>query len=186
MSLEGRRWINIGGLLHYEGARATEAEESRSPIILFRARSCGCWQQQPSRLNRRQKIGVDMAYHFLLGLALIAVIPTFPGNANAASAYTVRDGTTNMRSGPGRYYPVIAHLRNGRHVNVVGCLRDFSWCTVFVNRKRGWISGRRLEFMHAGRRVPLSTFYTFFNVPTIGRRQKPTSVQRQDECEACP
>jgi uncharacterized protein YraI len=131
-------------------------------------------------------MGVDMAYHFLLGVALIAVIHTFPGNANAASAYTVRDGTTNMHSRPGRYYSVIARVRNGHHVNVVGCLSDFSWCTAFVNGRRGWVSGRRLEFMHAGQRVPLSTFYTFFNVPIIGHRQKPTSVPHRDECEACP
>lgn len=149
-----------------------------------------------------------MQIRSLLAAGLLAM--ALPSFANAATAYAV-GGITNMREGPGTQYHVIARVRGDSRVDVVGCLKDFSWCDAIVEDIRGWISTTRLEFVHAERRVPLWSFYTFFNVPIIGdssghRRggddgaslpdcsdpdiicpdERPTVEEGPVECEACP
>jgi uncharacterized protein YraI len=149
-----------------------------------------------------------MRIRFLLSMLLLAL--AWSGSANAASAYTAPGGT-NLREGPGANYPVVASVRGGSDVEVLGCLQDFSWCETLVENERGWISSRRLEYMHAGQRVPLWSFYTYFNTPTIPfrggsyrhrDRDRPTQLDCRDpnvdcqeeplppqgpvECESCP
>ena len=127
-----------------------------------------------------------MAVRLLLAAALIASLQMESSQAGAAPAYALRDGSTNVHAGPGSFYPVIARLRSGRFLSVTGCHGDFSWCATTINGRQGWVRGRRLEFMHAGQRVPLATFYTFFNVPINGKKAVPSTRRGRDECEACP
>lgn len=116
-----------------------------------------------------------------------------PGIAEATPAYTI-DAGARLRAGPGVHHAVTARIPGGEEVNVLGCLRDHSWCNAEVGSKQGWISSSRLEFAHAGTRVPLRAFSTFFNAPTIdygmrGRddRRRPEPLdQGPVECEACP
>jgi len=91
---------------------------------------------------------------------------TVPRAADAALAYAVA-GTTNMRSGPGTRYPVIARVVGGTRVNVIGCLPDRAWCDVSVGAIRGWISSRRLEFLYSGRRVLVPGYYRYFGAPIV-------------------
>jgi uncharacterized protein YraI len=116
--------------------------------------------------------GSNMPARSFLGAAILLVALAASNLADAASTYTL-GGITTMHSGPGSQYPVIARIRGGRHINVLGCLPDYSWCKAMMNDMRGWISATRLEFPHAGQLVPLATFYTFFNAPTIPDDQRP-------------
>ena len=143
-----------------------------------------------------------------LGVTILVTALALSNVADAASTYTV-EGITTMHSGSGSQYPVIARIRGGRHINVLGCLPDYSWCKAMMKDRRGWISATRLEFPHAGQLVPLATFYTFFNAPIIGDRRprhrgsgqtvtdcshpgvvcpedQQTSGKGPVECEACP
>ena len=62
----------------------------------------------------------------------------------------------NLRSGPDADYPRVSTLRAGSRLDVHGCLRDWSWCDVSSNGRRGWISASYLDVNRNGRRVALS------------------------------
>ncbi|HEX9905417.1 MAG TPA: SH3 domain-containing protein [Propylenella sp.] len=91
---------------------------------------------------------------------------TVPRAAEAALAYAV-GGTTNVRSGPGVRYPVIARVVGGTPVTIVGCLPNRAWCDAIVGSIRGWINARRLEFVYGGRRVLVPSYYQYFGAPII-------------------
>jgi uncharacterized protein YraI len=85
-----------------------------------------------------------------------AVLPA-PSGAAAAEAFTAA-GMTYLREGPGTDYSVIGRIPGGTPVSVSGCLQAFSWCQAEFGGMRGWISGTRLEQLHAqrpGRSVPI-------------------------------
>ena len=89
-------------------------------------------------------IGWKLILRTCLGLAALS------GPAFATTAYTAA-GTTNMRSGPGMQFAIIAKVRGGSPVSVEGCLQDQSWCRASAQGIRGWISATRLERLHAQR-----------------------------------
>jgi len=79
--------------------------------------------------------GSNMPARSFLGAAILLVALAASNLADAASTYTL-GGITTMHSGPGSQYPVIARIRGGRHINVLGCLPDYSWCKAMMKDMR--------------------------------------------------
>jgi len=97
---------------------------------------------------------------------LIALAVLLPGVAAAATAFTV--SPTNVRTGPGTRFPVVAVVGGGARVNIVGCVKGYSWCKLAHRGRDVWISSSQLQFVYQGRRVFLSpAYYSFFGAPII-------------------
>jgi uncharacterized protein YraI len=103
-------------------------------------------------------------------LALSALLTALAVSAPAQAqtyAFAAGDGYTNMRAGPGTRYPVVARIYPGSEVYVLGCIVDHSWCEGVVQGVQGWIHAQRLEFLYAGRRVLVPSYYAYFGAPII-------------------
>ena len=85
---------------------------------------------------------------------LIALAVLLPGVAAAATAFTV--SPTNVRAGPGTRFPVVAVIGGGARVNIVGCVKGYSWCKLAHRGRDVWISSSQLQFVHKGRRASSS------------------------------
>jgi uncharacterized protein YraI len=106
-------------------------------------------------------------------LALSALLTALAVSAPAQAqtyAYAAGDGYTNMRAGPGTRYPTIARIAPGSRVYVLGCIVDHSWCEGVVQGVQGWMHAQRLEFLYAGRRVLVPSYYAYFGAPIISFR----------------
>ena len=103
-------------------------------------------------------------------LALSALLTAFAVTEPAQAqtyAYAAGGGYTNMRAGPSTRYPVVARIHPGSRVYVLGCIYDHSWCEGVVQGVQGWIHAQRLEFLYAGRRVLVPSYYSYFGAPII-------------------
>lgn len=91
-------------------------------------------------------------------LCLLAVaFAALPATSFAQQlGYTSR--VANLRAGPSQDYPVVATLRSGVSMTVVGCLRDYRWCDVVVGQYRGWVYAGSIVYPYQGRSVPLITY----------------------------
>jgi uncharacterized protein YraI len=95
-----------------------------------------------------------------LGMALPPTI------AAAATAFTV--GPTNVRTGPGPQYPIVAKVAGGFRVEVAGCVKGYEWCRIPLRGHDAWINSSRLEIVHQGRRVVLGpNYYRAWGAPVI-------------------
>jgi uncharacterized protein YraI len=85
----------------------------------------------------------------------------------AATAFTV--GPTNVRTGPGPQYPVVAKMAGGLRVEVAGCVKGYEWCRIPLRGGRdAWINSMQLEIVHNGRRVVLGpSYYRAWGAPII-------------------
>jgi uncharacterized protein YraI len=104
----------------------------------------------------------------LVAFAAFCAALVVPGVAAAQSvAYASPDGYTNLRSGPGTNYPIVARIYPGSTVDVLGCLESRAWCDVVVQDIRGWVYASRLEFVYGGRRVLVPDYYSYFDAPVV-------------------
>jgi uncharacterized protein YraI len=109
-----------------------------------------------------------MRMRSLVAFAAFCVTLVLPGVAAAQSiAYASPDGYSNLRSGPGTNYNIIARIYPGSSVDVLGCLDTRAWCDVVVQDIRGWIYASRLEFVYGGRRVLVPDYYSYFDAPVV-------------------
>lgn len=89
---------------------------------------------------------------FTTALLAFAVIGATAAQA-AAPGYTTAD--VNIRTGPDVDFPSIDVIPEGDDIDVVGCLRDESWCDVAWDGARGWVYSEYLAFDHRGETVLL-------------------------------
>lgn len=87
-----------------------------------------------------------MRYAFIAAaIVAIAAVAAQPAQA----AWHAIDGrtaaTVNVRSGPAGQYHIIGKIRKGEHVNIRGCLKDFSWCDIEQRGKYGWVPAKYLQ-----------------------------------------
>ncbi|MCE1236087.1 MAG: SH3 domain-containing protein [Hyphomicrobiales bacterium] len=90
----------------------------------------------------------------LRGLTMGLALLTLPSAALAADGFARSSGT--LRAGAGSDYPAVMRVSAGTELDVIGCLRRYTWCDVAVDGERGWFPGRRIGFLRDGRRVYLS------------------------------
>jgi uncharacterized protein YraI len=64
--------------------------------------------------------------------------------ALALTGYT--NANLNIRTGPGPQYPVIATTGYNNQLDVKGCLKDISWCSVTWQGLTGWAAGQYLDY----------------------------------------
>jgi len=86
----------------------------------------------------------------IMGLALGLTVMAMPSMAQASEGYVRL--ASNLRAGPATRYPVIDYVGRGQQVHVYGCLRGYTWCDVSADGERGWLPGRNIEILYAGRR----------------------------------
>lgn len=82
-----------------------------------------------------------------MGLALLAL----PSAAFATDGFA--RSTSTLRAGAGSNYPAVMRVAAGTELDVIGCLRRYSWCDVSVGGERGWFPGSRIGFLRDGRRL---------------------------------
>jgi uncharacterized protein YraI len=87
--------------------------------------------------------------------AVAAAAAMLPAGASAQTVAYAESGTTNVRSGPGTNYPVIAQVQGGTALNVGTCTGG--WCTLVDYN--GWIAQSRLNFGGGGTVVVQRPYY---------------------------
>ena len=89
---------------------------------------------------------------YLYRWMLIVLLAAMPLAANAVQqGFTVRD--TDVFAGPSDEFPPVGVLGANSGVNIVGCLRDWSWCDVIFSRYRGWVYAADLAVPYHNDRV---------------------------------
>lgn len=75
----------------------------------------------------------------MLSRTLMMATAALAMSTGAAMAWPASaTGNVNLRAGPGTGHPVIASLRRGQVVDVIGCAG--SWCEVDLGRGSGFVS----------------------------------------------
>ena len=88
--------------------------------------------------------------------------------AAAASAQDARTtAKVSLRAGPDVTYPAVAVLGARKIVDVVGCIRDYSWCDVTNGRQRGWVPGRTLQYLYQRKQVPVYSYGARIGLPIV-------------------
>ncbi|MBO9716875.1 MAG: SH3 domain-containing protein [Pseudoxanthomonas sp.] len=102
-------------------------------------------------------------------LRLGAVLLALCGAASAASAQDIAWTTThaNLRTGPDSGYPPILTVPAGEAVEVLGCIDDWSWCDIYWDGERGWISAGLLEYDDSGNRVDVYDHGVYTGWPIV-------------------
>ena len=87
------------------------------------------------------------------------------GGASAAwatEAYTT--SSTWLRTGPDTNFPRIERIPRESLVEVYGCTENYDWCDIDFEGDRGWLPGRRLQFVYNGRRGSIDTLAPFLGL----------------------
>jgi len=65
----------------------------------------------------------------------------------AAFAFTaVSSADLNLRTGPGPHYPVVAMIGRDDKIDVRGCLKEVTWCSVNWGDQSGWASADYIAY----------------------------------------
>lgn len=76
--------------------------------------------------------------------------------------------TVHLRAGPARDYPAVAILSAGTALEVMGCLRGYTWCDVVAGPYRGWVYAANIRFRWDGREVPAPDVGAQLGIGIIG------------------
>ena len=102
-----------------------------------------------------------------VGTALIG-LSVLPLSAMAQSAPAYTNAPSEIYAGPDGSYPAVARVDGGTPVEVMGCVRGYSWCDVALPGLRGWIYGGSLNYDYEGSPVPLLEYGPRIGLPIIG------------------
>ncbi len=91
-----------------------------------------------------------------------------PGNGLAQSVPAIVTTNLKMRAGPSVEFPVIVVVPADSSVNLLGCMRDYSWCEVRAVGDRGWMSAQYIRIYDRGYHVTVSEYARVARVPTLG------------------
>lgn len=105
-----------------------------------------------------------MRYLRTLGLAA-AALGAMPLAWSAQWAQTARD--VNLRAGPAVEYPIVARVRAGVSISVVGCLSDYHWCDVEVGPSRGWVYAGNIVYPYQGAYVPVLDYGALIGIGIV-------------------
>lgn len=111
-----------------------------------------------------------MRYMVLLAGMLFMLLA--PGSAQAA-----RDGFvlqhTGLRAGPGTGYPLLADLRRGDRIEVLGCIRGWKWCEIVAGGLHGFAVGSRIGTDFYGRNVQVGYYGYKLELPYVIFEEQP-------------
>lgn len=98
--------------------------------------------------------------------ALVAFATMGIAAAQAAPGYSTVN--LNLRTGPDTDFPRVDVIPEGNSVEILGCLRDKSWCDIVWDRSRGWVYSEYLAIDHRGDYVPLPDMgIAAFSIPAV-------------------
>ncbi len=108
-----------------------------------------------------------------VGLALAAAIAACaalaPLQAEAVpprpNGYPVTN--VNLRAGPGTDFPVVVTVPGRTPIAILGCLADYGWCDVLVQRSRGWMRSIYLAGWYQGYYYPLRDYAPQLRYPVV-------------------
>jgi uncharacterized protein YraI len=103
--------------------------------------------------------------HAVLAAAAAIAGIVASGSALAFPAYTAAH--LNIRTGPGTQYPVIAQTGYNVEINVQGCLKDLSWCSVTWQGLSGWAAAQYLDYDVSDAIVLLSQAQGKVDLPVV-------------------
>ena len=98
-----------------------------------------------------------------VGSALAMIMAAGPGLAEPGYI----SGRVSLRAGPGVRYPVVANLRSGEAVDILGCMPRWGWCDIETRGLRGWAPGQSLQVIYENRRSSVIRFGRGVNIPFI-------------------
>ena len=86
--------------------------------------------------------------------------------AHAAPGYSTVN--LNLRTGPDTEFPRVDVIPEGDPIEVLGCLRDESWCDIVWERNRGWVFSEYIAVDYRGEYVPLPDYgLSAFRIPVV-------------------
>lgn len=86
--------------------------------------------------------------------------------AQAAPGYSTVN--LNLRTGPDTEFPRVDVIPEGDPVEILGCLRDESWCDIVWDGSRGWVYSEYIALDHRGDYVPLPDVgLSVFRIPVV-------------------
>jgi uncharacterized protein YraI len=94
-----------------------------------------------------------------------AIALAVPSIASAANGFVT--GNVRLRAGPAWDYPMIANVRAGSPISILGCTAGWTWCDVVVFRDRGWLPGNRIQSTYQGQRAPILVYGARIGVPIV-------------------
>ncbi|WP_298917855.1 SH3 domain-containing protein [uncultured Algimonas sp.] len=98
-------------------------------------------------------------------LALAAAVVA-PSNAKAQTiGFTIDD--IPLRAGPGARFPTIVVLAEDNDIEVLGCVRHYTWCDVSAGRFRGWVPSDDLDIVYMSERYHGPVYARQYGVPVI-------------------
>lgn len=98
--------------------------------------------------------------------AVIAFAAMGAAAAQAAPGYSTVN--LNLRTGPDIEFPRVDVIPEGDPVEVLGCLRDESWCDIVWDGSRGWVFSEYIAFDYRGDYVPLPDVgLSIFDIPVV-------------------
>ena len=77
--------------------------------------------------------------------------------------------TTNlrMRAGPSSEHPVVVVVTADSAVELLGCVKDYTWCEVRFRGDRGWMSAQYLEVYEGGRLFTIAQYARGADLPVL-------------------
>lgn len=86
--------------------------------------------------------------------------------AQAAPGYSTVN--LNLRTGPDTEFPRVDTIPEGDPIEILGCLRDESWCDIVWAGNRGWVYSEYIAVDHRGDYVPLPDLgLSAFRIPVV-------------------
>ncbi|HRN87608.1 SH3 domain-containing protein [Hyphomicrobium sp.] len=86
--------------------------------------------------------------------------------AHAAPGYSTVN--LNLRTGPDTEFPRVDVIPEGDPIEVLGCLRDESWCDIVWDGNRGWVFSEYIAVDYRGEYVPLPDYgLSAFRIPVV-------------------
>lgn len=86
--------------------------------------------------------------------------------AHAAPGYSTVN--LNLRTGPDTEFPRVGVIPEGDPVEILGCLRDESWCDIVWDGSRGWVYSEYIALDYRGDYVPLPDLgLSAFRIPVV-------------------
>jgi uncharacterized protein YraI len=102
----------------------------------------------------------------MTGTVLIALGGLTAAHADTTTVWFV-PGPVDLRSGPDESFPIVASIPSKEHMELEGCLQNWTWCDISWNGQRGWVSGHAIEAIYQNKTSYVADIASTANVPVI-------------------
>jgi len=107
--------------------------------------------------------------------------PTASSTPKPQEPHVIADSNVNLRSGPGRAYPVIGQLRGGQEMPIIGRNASGDWWQIeSAGASQAWVAGTVVRVLGA-----IDTVAVAKNIPAPGYCSPATDCCAPTDCASC-